>query len=506
MSPTPDAPPTPPLPPRVTGPLPDRRELRAWTLDALDALAEGQGARRRDRGDTRFGDIYLVVAAVVVFMAMGGSVLARTFAQACAGVACSTEPRPLLALGVAGMGLGSAVVAARALGPVGLSAVRRSWPGAAPTDRAVLTRGPLLATALAALVGGVVVGLVAGLVATAVHPTPLSMVLDCATGGAVGVATVLVTALAQGGPAARGTGLVGRALTVVAGLLALLSVVFPAALPVPRLPESVPVGALVVAMAVAVGAGFALPRRIRALSSRELARGGDAASAVTTGVLTLDATAVTTLHALDVQQRRGRFRSRPLRGRGVGVVVAAEIRRTLRARAPLWTVISSIAVTVLAGALMGHGAAVVVGAACAAAVTNSATGGLRLWTRSTSVRRLFPVHPAQVRAAFLVVPLVLVVLWAIGVVVAGGLGPLDALALGLAGVAGTLRSAPEPPRELAGALPVATPAGPLPLGLAMLVLRGVDVAIGVAVLVVSGYPLVAAAGAVYVAATFMAKP
>ena len=473
------------LPPRVH-PLPQTRERCAWALDALDAVAEARGSRRSERGDSRFDTLYIAAVAVVVLTAMGWSLLSGLVADVCAGATCTGSLGHVEAGALSWVGaaiqvalLGSVVVAARFLGPAGLPAAARSWIASSPAHRAPLLRRPLRTVLAAAAVVGAVGGGAAGAVAAgASGEVPLFLAIAAASAAIAVLVTELVS-LAQGRRFARFAVPVGAAL-VVLGVVGAALVSAVSGLASRPLPMPTTSGALV-ALGVAVVAALALwpvcSAHLGRLRSAEIRRGGDATEATVTGLLMLESGALVGLYGSHTRERRGRARSRRLRGRGIAAVVSAQIRRLTRGRVPVGVAGATLPCVVLVSALAGQVAATVVAALLAVLVCSMAASGLRLATRSTAIRRMYPWSTTQVRIAHLVAPALLTAVWAAIACLLAGLSPAAWLVCTLIAPAAAVRSAPESSMGIAAAQVSMTPMGAVPVGIFLLLARGPDLAV-----------------------------
>ncbi|MDO5627006.1 MAG: DUF6297 family protein [Mobilicoccus sp.] len=481
-------------PPRPQGELPPE-ETRAWALDALDSLAAARGERLRERGDSRFGSVYMVVVAVVMGVAMGSAV----FGEAIGGSLCRTEAclrvtdgpaTAWLAFAAAAVTLGGVGVLAAFLGPVGLSPARATWLGATPADRAVLLRDPLAAVVLCAAGVGLVGGIGAALAATAASSVPTA-VGGAVLGAAAGAGASLIAALAQ--PSLVGV----RRLRVLSwGCVAAGLVVAGLAAALPQLP-GLPVGAVVPGLALigvaVVVAGLAalvlLPRALPLFTTATLRRSGEALEATTSSILMLDGTAVTQLGEARARASSGRYASRRLRGRGEAAIIAAEVRRLLRAPRIAVASLLALPVPILLGALFGTGAGLIGAALVAVLLATRAASGLRLWTRSSGLARWFPQSPIRLRVAYVAAPTALAGLWLALVVPAVGLGALTWGSLTVAAAAAALRSAGESHTGLAAANTSMTPMGAVPVGLMAVLVRGPDIAAPTVALLLFGLDL-----------------
>lgn len=498
-----------PLPPRVDRELPSLAERRTWTLDALDSLAEARGNRLAERGDSRFGTAYMILVAVVLVLAMGGALASRMVAHACVGAVCEglgPASSSWLAASIVVGGSGALIVATRLVGPAGLSAARRSWFGSAPGDRALDLREPLASVALCGAVAGLAVG-VAAAVAAGTGPSVGTLLLRGAlTGVSIGVFLVLVAGWVQTTSAGRWWTAVGRGLLLL-GIAGAAMAVGPWSLPVlPGVPAVVVGGIAVTTGALAaVLAAAVLPARLRRLPYAELRRGGDAAEAAVSSVLMLESGAIEDLRGARVRQTRGRFRSRPMRGHGDLAIVSADLRRLLRARTVVIVAVLLLPVAVVARSLLGPIGGTIVVALLAVLIGNGAASGLRLWTRSTSVRRMYPLPDVRVRVAHLVVPAVLAALWAALACALTGAGVLTWVCLSLSAAAAVLRTAPQVSSGIAAGQVQQSPMGAVPVGLMAVLLRGPDVAALPVLVALAGFPGGGAMLALAILLTFLTR-
>lgn len=414
---------------------------------------------------------WLVGAAVVVPAVVSG-VLGLASAVSCAAPApCLEDPaRPALAVGLGLLGLALVVRAVRFAGPLGVGPGPAAWLLRAPVSRRVLL-APALARAL--LVGAAAVAVVGACAGVVLLGRPSLPALGwAAVGAAAGVALVAAGALGQSLPAeprwwrsaSRSAGLLG-ALVVAAAVL------LPAS--VPDLDTAAPgpsglglaTSTLLGAVVAGVAAGSLGRTRLSRLSLAEARRDG-----LRTAVAGLDRGG---LVLADPTGRPAARRPGPWPHGGVWtalvlagtVVVLARPERLLDAAVLL-------AVPLAVAAVAGTPAGLSVAALVAGGLLTQGTGPVRTSARSSALGRQLPLDGRAVRAALLVGPSALLLPWSLAVAWSVGASLWAGPVLVLAAVAGVLRAAPEPARDLGPV--VVTEAGPLPLGLVAGTTRGPD--------------------------------
>lgn len=484
--------------------LADVSERRTWALDAFDTIADAQRAEAKSRGDLgRFGEVYILVLAVVVFFAMGLSGMRGLFTPTCA--ACAPVLRCALGVGIAGASGGGILLLSGLLGPVGLGRARRSFLGQAPADRAVVVRGQLEATVLGSSLAGVLAGAAVALaILEASAGTAPLVIMSAFIGGLLGAVLVLLAAVLQprrGASAAMvriGGVLLGLgSLTLVLAVHPVSTALFPStlfpstisrpgALSGAILPALAASALLVAALALTLGRR--VPDSIRMVRAVDLARGGDVAEAVLSSVLSLDLGAAEALAERRSLARRGRFRSRRLGGNGPWALACTDLRRVLRAPLPLLVAATCVPIPAVAASLLGAITATVVALLLAVAIGNATASGLRTWTRSTALQRGLPLGRVAVRLALLLAPACTVTLWSAAAFALAGLDGSVWSVLTIGVYAAVLRCAGPSRMAEAASMVAVTPMGAVPVGVIASLVRGPDIAAIPLVLAVTGEP------------------
>lgn len=475
--------------------------------EARTALAR---ARARSRDDAeRFTDLYVWVFCGVLLAVWVLSFARETFTgRVCSSgeAGCVLQEHPAYAAAaVLLLGLGGLLLAAGTVGPVSADRALGRWLLTTTAERAVLLRGPLGATLTGAGLAGAVLGLLTALAGQGGGLDPAFLGLGALLGLLAGALLGVVLVVRQGALVATVPGRAAGVLLALAGL-ALLTVVVMAGgwLPAVAEPEAdvvltwglVSAGLLAAVLVAAVTVLRRPGSRLAELSDTQLARGREVVDAVADSTMMLDGSAVVGLHRRRADLRRGRHRSRPLRGRGAHAFLVADLRLVRRRWHGVALTFLALPAVVVAGEGFGHGGAVLLAAVVAAWAGRQAGQGLRTWLGSPGLRRTVTVPAWQVSAALTLLPALASASVAVPAVLLVD-GPWwGGIHLAVAGLASTMRSADPVPAEL-GAV-VTTPAGALPTGLVRQLLHGPDLALVLAVaLVVVGDPrvLVAAVSA-----------
>ncbi|RBQ17120.1 hypothetical protein DP939_26970 [Spongiactinospora rosea] len=425
-------------------------------------------SRRQDHPRPRsWSDRY----AAVFGLAMAAVLLAHPLSLALGAVARQADPARIVpGLILVVLALGAFLAAARALGPVAVSAADAAWLVLSPLPRrAVLSRsaGILLAVALAA---GVAIGF--GLLAV--------------LGPESGLAAAVLTSAVLGMSASAG----GMALSVLAqadpgwdrawpaAVLTLVVLVVLAAVFVP-VPGSA--AAVVAAALLARRAWAALTRLPAASVLAASTRAGHLAA----GTAGLDPSTLTWI------AEDNHWRSRVLRSRPWPALLTTARRGFRTSLAPAWydwrrfarrplravALAASAALPALAAPDQGGLTAVLLfGGAMTAAVAG--TAGMRRDASDPSLSRLLGLAPRPTRAARSLLPALLSCAWlALALVFLGlpGLLPFAPLAAP-AIAAGALRMAAR--RPIDHSMPAfETPGGAIPLGPMIWALTGIDIAV-----------------------------
>lgn len=446
-------------------------------------------ARSQDGGD-RFVDVYVWLFTLALLTTWVLSFARETFTSSVCRLdvgGCVLQEHPgsvAVALGL--LAAGGVLAAAGAAGPVSVDRAVVRWLLGTTADRGVLLRGGLVAAVVTWSVAGGVTGMLTAVAGSAGSVAEQVLALGAALGAGLGAAVPLLLVRAQAGDpgASRDPGATAGRVVAALGLLLLGWVVLDGPLPGGPLPGGagpggLPPGLLVGAgvLVVVVLAVLTVPavRCLAEVSDVQLVRGREVVDAVVGSTLMLDSSLVTGLQRRRQDRRRGRFRSAPWRLRGAAGYLAADLRMVRRRWRGVVAPVLVLPVMLVAGEGLGYGAGVVLTALLAASTAKRAGQGLRTWVASPGLRRMATVRTEVVTGLLGVVPCAAAALVAVPALLALG-GPWwGGLHLALAGLAATLRAAEPAPLEL-GAV-VSTPAGALPTGLMVGAVRGPDLAL-----------------------------
>lgn len=460
---------TPDLPAGTVTEVPSARELRAEIRDW-----------RRGRAELKWGealsDAYVALFCVVMIAAMGGNVvlsLRRLADDTCVG-ACSdvrTAAPWLAALAVALLTL----ALARLLGPIFSPPPANAWLMSTPVDRGRLLRPGWLRTCALALVGAVVVLVVPAMLGGFGLASGAVFVV---AGGATALACLGIAALSQVREDRRARWL---SWTVTAALWAGLGLASTDELGV--LP-GVPVGAgpplmlLVVLVAVALAwrarvAVGGVSRRVLGYTEHLSPSLGGALSSLDLGLM----------YDVLLARRWGRgahVRTRTGGPLGWWALVHRDALRALRTPQP-FVLLAGLLLVPYAAAEAGAGRAVVLATTLAGLLGGPAMcAGLRVVVRSQSLARMLPLSRQSLLGAHLVVPgaalmlFALATTWTLLPTHPSGEAFSVAVACGLSSLAATVRWVTGKPPNYAAAM-VSTPAGGVPTGVFLSVVRGFDV-------------------------------
>jgi hypothetical protein len=467
--------------PRDFGAIPSSGSLRRWMRKV-----------RRGKADRtfwqQFEDVYLILFAVAMLGATGGSVLLdlNDKVAACTSGSCSwlldTVPYILVPLLVSTM-----LRALLSIGPVSASRATAFWLLATPVDRASLLRPSyrLVVTvaavvgALAAVVGWALFGAAWSTVGeAAVLTTVLLLCTACATVWAQQTATRSRWALR-----------IADAVLVVAAIPALLLALrhdpaasattetlsmltygeVEAAAPAVDL-RLLAIGAVapLVAVVLVVLAGRTLGR----LSRQSVVAGGDLLQGLAGAAITLDVSLLADVVAGRHWRLKGRLKSR--RGRG-SAAVALIHREFIRVQRWPRRLVIAFALLVVPYAVAGTGYDVLVPIAAGLAgfgAVRPLMDGLRSVCRSTGLVRALGFDLRELRVIMSVVPGGFAVVWAaLAQPALGSTSAAFAVAAGM--LTGAVRQASARPPSYSGPL-VASPMGAIPPGLFSTPMRGFD--------------------------------
>lgn len=460
---------------------PDERELK----QLIKHWRSGRATRNLWEA---FSDAYIVVIGAVMIGAMLVNVIlqAQRVVAACDTDSCLSA-RTLLPWAAFAAAVAGALALSRLFGPVLASAAEGFWLLDAPIRRSrILASRLVAAVCLAAVLGAAIGALVAAL-------TGSGAVQTGAWAAAAGLSAAGATAFAAAQQGVERTALVRLAgwLFSAVGVVALLLVIGIAAgwlafgVSDDRTLELAialaAAGALVlIASVVLAGVRLNRIRRARLLSGGALVSGLSGAFFALDLGLARDI--VVERRAIEI----GNVRSR--RGKGVGTqaLVWREWQRLLRSPMPLLVVALTVVVPYAADALGMSALTPVFGALALFGALIPMLGGLRVLTRTGGLARCLPFGTGQIKKAFVVVPTVVAVLWAIAVTAAYlGFGevtedrdPLTAIgmaaATAAAGLLAAVRWTQAKPVDF-GTPMVSTPTGAFPPGLMTNLFRGFDI-------------------------------
>ncbi|WP_460447261.1 DUF6297 family protein, partial [Angustibacter aerolatus] len=374
------------------------------------------------------------------------------------------------------------------LGPVVRDPADVTWLLASPVDR----RGMLVPSA-ALLLGvvtaaGAAVGALAGVLAHAVLAWTVA-------GAAAGLAVTAGAIVLQSRRAAHVVGPVADVLTLVAvGLLV------SALLGVDLRDHGATRGTGTAAAAATVLAAVVLlalvPRRLSRLRRSDLVAGAGLALELRATVTALDGSFLAeTLRTRALLQlgARGPARAIPLRGKGLGALIAADAVRVLRAPRPVLLAVGAAAPVWVVSLLYGRVLAVAATALLGWAAAGAAASGLRAVSRSAALARSLPFPTSDLVSAHAVLPLASAFVATAVATVLSGRPAWWAVAGALVGTAGAMRTA-RGRSPVSWQLQAASPVGALPVGAILSYLVGVDVVALVSVPWLAGADPALAAG------------
>ncbi|WP_425270236.1 DUF6297 family protein [Flexivirga meconopsidis] len=361
----------------------------------------------------------------------------------------------------------------RALGPAFAGRDYVRWVLPTPIDRArVLRRNFWLTSTICAALGalGGVVVLIAAM------PTGVTLtagILAPLVGAAAGLALHQLALFGQQRWLTPGrTRNLAGALLVAACVLATIGIRRRTGLELPP-PGTVIVATVGVIVLLIYGWSLTQTRNwLRRIPVSRLIPGGDLSAAVSGSAIMLDAELLTIRSDRQLLRQHASFAMRA----NVGPTLLGFVVRDLTGCVRRWTVVASRLALVpgvwVVGSIFGPS----MGAFCCAAVTyvvaSTAGSKLRTWLGSSALWRVFPQHPTKITVALLAVPAVAAVGTGLLSAVGGGTKADVGIAVGLAATAAIVRRTYRPPLTM-GAM-IASPAGPVPVGLMLNVSYGID--------------------------------
>ncbi|WP_062437453.1 DUF6297 family protein [Herbidospora daliensis] len=370
-----------------------------------------------------------------------------------------------------------------AFGPLYAGSAARTWLLSTPVDRGALLRGHLAA----ALAVGAVTGALVGFVFLAVTRLSVPVVAWVACWVAAGVVLTCVCVRVQAGD--RPVAGVQRRLSVAAYALVAVAVAVLVLRPGLTLTGLESAGsppftvAAVVALAAAVAAAEWARRGLGAMTRGKVSSGAELATATHVSVLSLDVTMFWSI----VLERRARSVARVRPAAISGNLFTASVKSDLARirRMPTGFFIWAALISVPYGAyVVGLEAFLpALHTVTAFAAVDRLAAGLRVISRSPSIRRAMGGSDLMLTLAFLAVPAAGAVVWsAVTWALVPGLSLLTAAVSAVGALAVTYRVATRPPLDYASPLVDVGLFGPTPLGLILQLVRGPALLAGLALL------------------------
>jgi hypothetical protein len=439
---------------------------------------------RRTHSDRTLGelltDVYLVTFLVVLYGGSGVVSLRRHLARPVGGPIGleSTRAWLVVALLVTAAILGWRGL--RALGPLITTPAAQTWCLSTPIDRAAWLRLPMYWVLGVCALAGAAAGVLATWMGLAT-----SAFWGVLTGAGVGVALAAASVVVQ----SRQLGVTRRVRpSDVALLVSLLLVTAAVTTRVTHITAGPPmVPAVVFASIAVVAAGVAIRLAVRALgrvNRATLAGGAELAGAAVSAVVMLDPSLFSGL----VEARRwrvaGRVHSRRwIAGGREWVLVQADLRRQWRRKSGLiaWAALILAPYTAAVFSSSAVGSVRIIAGYLA---TERLAAGLRLVSRSPSLRRELGGSNADLKLIHLAVPAFGLILWWLATLAAGAVPTSQAQGLILiVGTLGAVYRTATRPLMTYDTGTADLPLGPVPTTLLRRLLRGPDL---VAVLVLVG--------------------
>jgi hypothetical protein len=458
---------------------------------------------------TALGATWDVVVGIAVLGAIGaqaGRRLVHGVPSHGTAVSASTGGWLLAAAAVALVG--SALRGLAAAGPVSAQPAAVSWILAGPVDRA----GVLAPRFWLSAAGATAVGAAAGALLPVPTDPTLALVLTAAVAGAAVAAAAFATAAAAQQPraAARGWSVAGvgtGSLVVAAAGGLLVAVAELAGHPLPAVPAG-PLLAAVAVAAVLVAAvrGWRARAALGGLDRGTLASGGALVIGLATTVTWMD----TSLLRGVAEERRWRdratVRTRRLHGSGPVVLLRADLRRLGRQPDRVVSYAALAVVPYVVAAVADPIWVAVAQVLAGALAVGRLTAGLRAVSDQPGLRRMLRVDDRSLHMLHTALPAVGAALWmavtAPALVAAGNPALADtpaagepavgaAVAAAVGALAAAVRAATRPPLNYGGVVVPDVGFGATPVGLIAQVLRGADVALLLAGLILAGagYPI-----------------
>lgn len=459
------------------GDVPRASAIRRYTRDATKQRAGASIG-------SLLSDVYYAVTVLAIGIAVALGVagqLRGSMPEVSRGE--GTDLMPTLVGVLVGALLATVVSLAGRLGPIGAGGAEAGWWLSLPVGRRSLLRSAARRLPLvAAAVGAIVLALLDG---GLLDDPPERVVRAGVTGGLAAAAVVLVMSVAQTLGASRRVGALVGDLMLVAVPVALGAAawagVTPERLPVPSWPVLV-VTALGVAALV-----WITDARLGRIKTSSLRESGSVAAQAVGAVVSMDSRELGRALSDGAAPAARHWVSRLRTVRGpVSALVTADLVLLRRSVRHLVQVLLAVAVPVLATVVpqLSGQVAVLIAVLIGGYVAASASAeGSRRAEMAPILDRLLPLDPTTARRARMVVPGIVMAVWA--VVVFGAVGTwLDDVPgwflLGAAGVpawaAAAVRAAYRPAPDW-GATLVSTPFGAIPSGVGSVLARGPDIVV-----------------------------
>jgi hypothetical protein len=459
----------------------------------------GRGVLRTALGAT--WDVVVGAAVLGAIGAQAGRRLVHGVPQHREAVSAATGGWLLAAAALALVGAGLRGLAAA--GPVSAQPAALTWTFTGPVDRAGLLAPRFWLSAGGATALGAAVG---ALLPVPTDPAVGLVVAAAVAGGLLGAAALTATAVAQQRAlrvSAAGTGLLVAA--AVGGLAVAVAAL--AGHPLPAAPAGAVLAAVAVAAALlAAVAGWRARAGLGGLDRGTLASGGALVLGVTTTVAWMDPSLLRGVADERRWRDRGTVRSRRLRGTGPVALLQAERRRLARQpdRLVAW---AGLAVVPYVVAAVADPVWVAVAQVLAGALAiGRLTGGLRTVSDQPGLRRMLGLDDRSLHTLHAVLPAAGAVVWAAmtapalaaaadpaltGTSAAGEPALGAAIAAAVGALAAAVRGATRPPLNYDTVVVPDVGFGAAPVGLIAQVLRGADVALLLAGLILAGasYPV-----------------
>jgi hypothetical protein len=442
----------------------------------------------------RAGDVYVIVLALIVVVGLVASSVHRVPVGALRVGDVPPLAATCLRAAAVLLAAGTVTLVLRAVGPVYAGPAGQAWLLATPGDRARWLRPRVVGLAVAATAVGAFGGLaLAGVgLRLALPVVPASGALVVATGALalLGLAMALLAGQAADAvrplpdwPRAVGRLLLGAGALVAAGAIA-ANGSRTGGLHVGATVAGA-VGGVIVLAAVTI-AIVSATRGIRAAGSLDrasLTAGAALANSAMAATTSMDPSFLFGFVEARRLRRIGRVRRRRLVAPGpITAMLVAEKRRLSRHATVLVVFAALVGLPYVCAIVLTPVPVTLVRVLAGYVAVNGMAGGLRIVSRSAALRRSLGRTDGWLRGVHLVTPAVAAVAYVVATAWAGRTYPLPLDLLMAAGlVLSVVRAATRPPMVYDSAWLV-TPFGLVPVGLITQVVRGLDLAIVVAVI------------------------